>query len=249
MKVLLLGGTGEARRLAELVADWPGLTVVTSLAGRTGTPRLPPGAVRIGGFGGAAGLAQWLRTHEVTEVVDATHPFAARISASAVTASQQVGVPLLVLRRPAWQAEPDDDWHRVPSLDAAARALAGLGERVFLSTGRQGLASFAGLDRHWFLARCVEPPEPPTPARLAVLLDRGPFSLPGELDLLRGHRIDVLVSKDSGGPATAAKLVAARTLGLPVVLVDRPPTGTAATVSTVEAAADWLAGRLAAQAG
>lgn len=244
LTVLLLGGTGEARRLAALLAQRrPALRVVTSLAGRVAQPALPDGEVRIGGFGGAAGLAEWLRREQVGAVIDATHPFAARISAAAVTASAEVGVPLLVVRRPDWTAEPGDDWRRVPSLDAAAEAVAGLGERVFLSTGRQSLAAFAGLDRQWFLVRSVDPPDPPLPRRLAVVLDRGPFTVDGELALLRRYDIDVLVTKDSGGTMTAAKLHAARRLGLPVVMVDRPPTPPADQVESVEDALPWLAAR------
>ena len=242
LTVLLLGGTGEARRLAALLAGRrPDLRVVTSLAGRVAQPALPVGEVRIGGFGGAAGLAEWLRRERVGAVLDVTHPFAARISAAAVTASAEVGVPLLVVRRPGWTAEPGDDWRRVPSLDAAAELVAGLGERVFLSTGRQSLAAFAGLDRQWFLVRSVDPPDPPLPRRLAVVLDRGPFTVDGELALLRRYDIDVLVTKDSGGTMTAAKLYAARRLGLPVVMVDRPPVPPVERVERLEDALSWLA--------
>nr|WP_296066031.1 cobalt-precorrin-6A reductase [uncultured Actinoplanes sp.] len=227
--VLILGGTAEARSLA---GSLPGFTVISSLAGRTTSPLLPPGEVRVGGFGGAGGLASFLRTRRIDLLVDATHPFAARISANAVAASAAAGVPLLVLRRPGWLPGEGDDWRRVADLAHAAALLPALGERVFLTTGRQEIAAFAGVDRCWFLARSVEPPEPPIPRRLEVLLDRGPFTLDGERRLLAGHRIEVLVSKDSGGPR--AKLDAARERGIPVVLVDRPPVPrgvkTAATV-------------------
>jgi precorrin-6A/cobalt-precorrin-6A reductase len=242
LTVLLLGGTGEARRLAALLArERPGWRVVTSLAGRVADPALPEGEVRIGGFGGPAGLADWLRRERVDAVLDVTHPFAARMSAGAVSACAEVGVPLLVVRRPGWTAQPGDDWRRVPSLAAAAETVAGLGERVFLSTGRQSLAAFAGLDRHWFLVRSVDPPEPPLPRRLAVVLDRGPFTVDGELALLRRYGVQVLVTKDSGGPMTAAKLHAARDLALPVVMVDRPPTHpSTARVTAIEEALPWL---------
>jgi precorrin-6A/cobalt-precorrin-6A reductase len=228
--VLILGGTSEARALA---GSLPGLTVISSLAGRTTAPLLPAGEVRIGGFGGAEGLAAFVRTRRIAILVDATHPFAARISANAAAASAATGVPLLVLRRPGWISQPGDDWRRVRDLGEAAALVAGLGERVFLTTGRQEIAAFAGVDGCWFLARSVEPPEPPMPQRLEVLLDRGPYTLDGERELLAKHRIDVLVSKDSGGPA--AKLEAARERGIPVILVDRPPapagTKTASTVA------------------
>jgi len=237
IRVLVLGGTGEARELATRLAGRTEVTVVTSLAGRVADPVVPPGEVRIGGFHGD--LAAWLRRERIDAVVDATHPFAAAITASAVSAAATEGVPLLVLRRPGWQAEPGDDWRRVPSLSAAAVALEDLGERVLLTTGRQGLAAFAEVDR-WFLVRTVDPPEPPTPRRMEVLLDRGPYTVDGERALLAARRIDVLVTKDSGGPMTAAKLVAARERGLPVVMVDRPPAPDAPTVATVAQALDWL---------
>lgn len=233
----MLGGTTEGRLLAIACAGLPGLHTISSLAGRTRDPLPLPGEVRTGGFGGAAGLTEFLRAERINAVVDATHPFAAAMTGNAVTATAAAGVPLLILRRPGWTAGPGDDWHRVPSLAAAATALAGLGGRVFLTTGRQGLATFAELDDCWFLARSVEPPQPPAPRRLEVLLDRGPFTVDGERALMAGHRITVLVSKDSGGPAP--KLVAARDLGLPVVMVDRPP-APATTVATVEDAVTWL---------
>lgn len=236
LRVLILGGTSDARALA---AQLPGCTVISSLAGRTSAPLLPPGTVRIGGFGGAGGLADYLRAEHIDVLVDATHPFAAQISANAATATARTGVPLLVLRRPGWTEEPGDDWRRVPDLSAAAALLPHLGHRIFLTTGRQGIAAFAGLDDCWFLARSVEPPTPPMPRRLTPLLDRGPFTLDSERHLLREHRIDVLVSKDSGGPA--AKLTAARELALPVVLINRPPIDpTATTVPSADAAAAWL---------
>jgi len=232
MTVLILGGTGEARRLA---AALPG-RVISSLAGRVKDPRLPPGEVRVGGFGGVDGLAEWLRANHITAVVDATHPFAERITANAVAATAEVGVPLLVLRRPGWTEQPGDDWRW---RDTIADAVDLPGERVFLTTGRQDLGVFSHLD-HWFLARMVEPPEPPLPQRIHVLLDRGPFTVDGELALLREHAIDVLVTKDSGGGMTAAKLVAARHLGLPVVIVRRPPLPDVEVVDSVEAAVSRL---------
>ena len=232
LRILVLGGTTEARELAGR------LPVISSLAGRTSDPRLPAGEVRIGGFGGPDGLAAYLRSAGIDVLVDATHPFAARISANATVAAEATGVPLLVLRRPGWTAGPGDDWHRVPDLASAAAALPRLGRRVFLTTGRQGIGAFAGRDECWFLARSVEPPAAPVPRHLEVLLDRGPFTLDGERRLLRDHRIDVLVSKDSGGPA--AKLAAAREHEIPVLLIDRPPIRAVATVATVDEAVAWL---------
>ncbi|NEA39766.1 cobalt-precorrin-6A reductase [Streptomyces sp. SID11385] len=220
--VLILGGTTEARRLAEALTGTP-WRVTTSLAGRVAAPRALPGAVRVGGFGGTDGLAAWLRAHAVTALVDATHPFAATMSFHAAEAAAAAGVPLLALRRPGWTRTPGDDWHDAASLGEAASLLPALGTRVFLTTGRTGLSVFTGDPGLWFLVRAVDPPGPPLPARTEVLLDRGPFTLEGERALLARHRVDVLVTKDSGGAATAPKLTAAREAGIPVVVVRRPP--------------------------
>jgi len=241
MHVLILGGTTEARRLAELLHPTPDLTLTSSLAGRVAGPRLPPGEVRIGGFGGAEGLAAWLREHRVDALVDATHPFAATISLHAARAAATADVPLLALRRPGWTPVAGDDWREAGSLEEAAPLLPTLGRRVFLTTGRLGLSAFAALDDLWFLVRSVDAPEPPHPARMEVLLDRGPFTLDGEHELLRGHRIDVVVTKDSGGAATAPKLTAAREAGLPVVMVRRPPVPEGVPVAAdPETAARWI---------
>ncbi|MBM9509508.1 cobalt-precorrin-6A reductase [Actinacidiphila acididurans] len=222
-RVLILGGTGEARVLAGMVAEGePGTEAITSLAGRTVAPVPAAGRHRTGGFGGVAALVAYLREERVDAVVDATHPFAERITAQAVVAAADAGVPLLVLRRPGWTAGDGDRWHLVDGLAEAAALLPGLGSRAFLTTGRGGLAAFAGLGL-FFLIRSVEPPDPPLPSRHHLLLDRGPFTLAGERALLREHRIDVLVTKDSGGPATAPKLAAARAAEIPVLIVTRPP--------------------------
>ncbi|MDJ0466713.1 cobalt-precorrin-6A reductase [Streptomyces sp. H27-C3] len=221
--VLILGGTTQARQLAETLAQRPAFRVTTSFAGRVAHLRTPVGDVRVGGFGGPAGMAAWLREHRVSTVIDATHPFAVEISANAARAAAATGVTLFALRRPGWHAGPGDQWHGAADLADAATRLPALGRRVFLTTGRLGLAAFAGLDGLHFLVRSVEAPEPPLPRRTEVLLDRGPYTVEGETALLRAHTIDVLVTKDSGGPATAAKLTAARDLGLPVVVVRRPP--------------------------
>ena len=240
VRVLLLGGTTEARHLAAALGGDPRMRVVSSLAGRVRAPRLPEGEVRVGGFGGVEGLACWLRAERIDAVVDATHAFARQITSAAALACSEVGVPLLVLRRPEWAPGPDDDWRLVRSLPAAAALLPELGERVFLTTGRQGVAAFAALDRLWFLVRSVEPPAPPLPARTQVLLGRGPFTVAGELALLRAHRIDVLVAKNSGGVMTSAKLNAARRLGLPVVMVSRPPEPGAPGATTAAEAQQWV---------
>jgi precorrin-6A/cobalt-precorrin-6A reductase len=236
--ILILGGTAEARELAAALDD-AGVAVVTSLAGRVASPRLPRGAVRVGGFGGATGLARWLDEHGVAAVVDATHPFAERISASAARACLAATVPLLRIERPAWKERPGDRWHRVADLATAAALLPSLGRRVLLTTGRQGLAAFAPIDVAWFLVRCVDPPRPPLPHRHELLLNRGPYTLAGELALIDRHAIDLVVTKDSGGRMTEAKLDAARERGLPVIVVDRPPRPGVETVSAVAEALDW----------
>jgi precorrin-6A/cobalt-precorrin-6A reductase len=237
-RVLVLGGTGEARRLAEvLIAD--GVEVLSSLAGRVAEPVLPPGEVRIGGFGGAEGLAGWLRQNPVRAVVDATHPFAATMTANAAAAAAATGTPILRLQRPGWTAQPGDDWRWVDTLEEAAAAAAGFAH-VFVTTGRRNLDAFAGLTQD-VLIRSVDPPEPPLPPHTTVVLERGPFTVDEELALLREHSVDVLVSKDSGSPLVEAKLTAARRLGIPVVLVRRPPLPDGVpVVATVEDARAWL---------
>jgi precorrin-6A/cobalt-precorrin-6A reductase len=237
-RVLVLGGTGEARRLATALAD-EGVDVLSSLAGRVADPLLPPGDVRIGGFGGAAGLTAWLRAHPARAVVDATHPFAATMTASAAAAAKLTGVPLLRLQRPGWTPEPGDDWRWVDSMEQAAAAVAGCGS-VFLTTGRTSLGAFAGLTARC-LVRSVDPPDPPLPERTVVVLARAPFTVEEELALLREHAVDVVVTKDSGGAMTAAKLTAARVLGIPVVVVRRPPApeGVPVVVTVGEALA-WV---------
>lgn len=238
MTVLLLGGTAEARELAErLVTE--GVPVVTSLAGDVADLRRPAGEVRVGGFGGVDGLASYLREHGVAAVVDATHPFAAQITANAAAACAATGVPLLRLSRPSWAERPDAaSWHWVDSLVEAREAATQLGARVFLAIGRQNLAEFADWTDRYVLARVVDPPDFAVPENWDVLRARGPFHLDDELDLLRSHAIDVLVTKDSGGP-TEAKLDAARQLAVPIVIQRRPPlpTGVAAVATGAEATA------------
>ncbi|WP_344191268.1 cobalt-precorrin-6A reductase [Kribbella karoonensis] len=236
MRVLLLGGTGEARELARLLVAG-GVEVISSLAGRTTDARRPDGEIRVGGFGGVDGLIAWLQAHPVDVVVDATHPFATRMTANAAAATTHLGLRFLVLHRPGWTS--GDDWHWADSPAAAAELLPGLGSRVFLTIGRQGLDDFAttGL---WTLARCVDPPQP-RPSWCELVLARGPFSETDELQLLKQHRIDVLVTKNSGGPATAPKLRAAQQLHLPVVVIRRPPLPAGLDVVTSSPQAfDWV---------
>ncbi len=238
-RVLVLGGTADARALARTLASGEYAQVTSSLAGRVRDPRLPDGQVRVGGFGGVDGLTTYLTEEHITAVVDATHPFAEGITSNASAACRKANVPMLALHRPGWAEQPGDRWHRVASLAAAADILPEFGDHVFLTTGRLGLSHFAHLSQ-WFLVRTVDEPDPPLPRRSTVILARGPFSVDDERALLRENRIDVLVTKDSGGSMTAAKLEAARELGTPVIVVQRPPVPDVPAVSTVEDAVRWL---------
>ncbi|SDB80543.1 precorrin-6A/cobalt-precorrin-6A reductase [Raineyella antarctica] len=243
--ILVLGGTREARTLAALL-DGSGVPVTTSLAGRVSRPALPVGGVRVGGFGGADGLARHLREEGVRAVVDATHPFAATISANAAEAARATGVPLLRLQRPGWEDRPEAaGWHWVDSTEEAVTAAEHLGERTFVTTGRQSLPAYAGWTDRFALVRVVDPLDGPVPAGWQVLLSRGPYDLASETALMREHRIDVLTTKNSGGPLTEAKLQAAADLGVAVVVVRRPaaPAGIPLVTSAGEAA-DWVAGLL-----
>lgn len=241
-RVLVLGGTTEAAALEPLLDGHLRWQATVSLAGRTRKPapsRLPR---RTGGFGGADGLAAYLREHAIDALVDATHPFARQISANAAAAARQAGVPLARLTRPAWEARPGDHWVRVPDLDGAARALPPLGRRVLLTTGRQHLEAFEAAPALDYVIRTIDPPEPP-PAlpRVTWLHTRGPFTVADERRLLDEHAIDVLVTKDSGGAATAAKLQAARERGIPVVMVERPPDAPGVPrFHTPRGVLDWL---------
>lgn len=242
-RVLVLGGTAEARRLAADLAA-AGVPVTSSLAGRVSRPRLPAGEVRIGGFGGPDGLARWLRGERVAAAVDATHPFAERISASAARACASAGVPLLRLERPGWRERPGDRWHWAAGLEHAAALTEQLASRAFLTTGRQGLGAFARIERTWFLVRCVDRPEPSLPPRHELILDRGPYTPAGERELFEAHAVDLLVTKDSGGEHTVAKLDVARERGCPVVIVRRPPRPQGPLATGVEDALAWLDGHL-----
>jgi len=238
--ILVLGGTAEARALADALVDH-GQPVLSSLAGRVSRPSLPRGQVRIGGFGGIEGLSAFLRTARITQVVDATHPFAAQISAHAAVATELVGVPLLRLARPGWAEHPlAATWTWVADVDAAVTAGAAT-RRPFLTTGRQTLEGFLPWVDRDVLVRVVDPPEHPLPQRWTLLTSRGPYELEGERARMAGHRADLLVSKDSGGSYTAAKLTAAAELGVPVVMISRPVGNVhVRTVATVAEALHWL---------
>ena len=241
-RLLILGGTGDAAELAARASQIAEIEVVSSLAGRTQQPFTPKtGTVRIGGFGGAAGLAAFLLDRPIDLLIDATHPFAAQISAHAAVAAAECNVPYLMLVRPAWERVEGDRWIEVASHSEAAKALSGQSQRVFLTIGRQELAEFAGLDAIWFLMRAIDPPALNTPVPNGkLLLARGPFTLEDERQLLLEYQIDTIVSKNSGGDATYAKIAAARELGLPVVMVQRPQIPDVEQVADVEGAIAWL---------
>lgn len=223
MKLLLLGGTSEASALAQRLGECEAVHATLSLAGRTRRPMATNIASRSGGFGGADGLATWLADHGIDVVVDATHPFAAQMSANAVAACRERGVPLARLSRPAWQAGAGDHWIQVRDLDAAARAVADLGPRIFLSVGGYSLSAFEAVAGKTWLVRSIDAPEPPPAfSDWHLVQARGPFALADERELLRAHAVDAVVTKNSGAAATRAKLDAARELGLPVVMIDRP---------------------------
>ena len=240
--MLILGGTSEASALAGALDATDDHDVVTSFAGRTASPVLPPGRTRIGGFGGTDGLVRYLRGEHIDALIDATHPFAAIMPWHARDAAVAAAVPRLRLYRSGWTSQNGDRWHRVADLSAAAAQVAVLGSRrVFLTTGRQELAPFAGLSDVWFLVRSIEAPDVPAAMTAEVLLARPPFTVDNERELLRAHHIDTVVTKDSGAVATSAKLVAARELGIGVVMVERPPQPPGLLVATVSEARDWLA--------
>ncbi len=222
-QALLLGGAHEARLLAERIAVAPQIECVVSLAGRTSAPLSQALPVRVGGFGGAAGLANYLTRHGVTHVIDATHPFAAQMSINAREACVQTGIPLLRLTRAPWRPVDGDEWIAVADNADAVRALGANPRRVFLTIGRQGVAAFRVAPQHHYLLRVIDPPEDSDlPPDCTVIADRGPFTSENESVLMRTHKIEIVVSKNSGGALTYAKIEAARALGLPVVMISPP---------------------------
>ncbi|SEQ15857.1 precorrin-6A/cobalt-precorrin-6A reductase [Ectothiorhodospira magna] len=240
LRILILGGTGEAMQLARSLEGDPRFAPTYSVAGRTQHPRLPNLPCRSGGFGGPDGLADYLGKEAVEVLVDATHPFAARMSTHGVMAAKQAGVALLALRRPAWTPGPEDHWHRVPDMAAAVQALGTRPQRVFLTIGQGELAAFCQAPWHRYIIRSVDLP-PVRPPDCLCITERGPFRLEDEQRLLRQHRIDALVTKNSGGEATRPKLEAARICGTAVIMVDRPWVPPApAEVPDPKAALDWL---------
>lgn len=240
MRTLILGGTTEASELARALAE-RGADALFSYAGRTAVPVAQPLPTRVGGFGGVEGLAHFLQTQGITRVVDATHPFAAQISRNAVAACAAANVPLVAFQRPPWRAGAGDDWRSVVDLEGAVQALPKTPSRVFLAIGKQSLALFAAKPWHRYLLRLVDPPEQPVPLTQAdVVIARGPFDLDGDLALLKQHEIELIVAKNAGGAGARAKLDAARALGIPVIMVDRPAVPPRTTFSNVEDVLRWL---------
>lgn len=238
-RILILGGTGDAVELANRAAELSGIEVISSLAGRTQNPINPGGTVRVGGFGGAAGLADYLRDRQIHCLIDATHPFAAQITWNAATAAAAVGIPFLMLIRPAWEKTTGDRWIEVENNAIAATVLPA--QRIFLTIGRQELSAFAHRSDRWFLMRMIDPPAPDaTLPNGKILLERGPFELVNERSLLQSHNIGAIVSKNSGGDATYAKIIAAREMKIPVVMVQRPTMPAGERVTEVEAALSWI---------
>jgi precorrin-6A/cobalt-precorrin-6A reductase len=241
-RILILGGTMQARELAERLVKRADLEIVLSLAGRTKSPAPQPVPVRSGGFGGAAGLAEYLGKEQIDALVDATHPYANVISANAAAAARQAGVPLIVLCRPPWRAVAGDRWIEAIDVADAVRRLGEEPRRVFVTLGRTELIPLTTAPQHFYLIRSVDPVEPPLPLRrVSYVTDRGPFSAADDGALMRAHDIDAMIAKNSGGAATYGKIAAARTLGIEVIMLRRPVPPDGLAVETVDAVIAWLA--------
>lgn len=246
-RILILGGTTEAAVLANALIErfGPSIDVTTSLAGRTERPGRIAGLVRIGGFGGAEGLSRHLTERQVDLLIDATHPFAARISANAAEAAAESKVPRLMLVRPPWRRHALDRWIEVSDIEGAVAVLPRAGTRAFLTLGSTEIPAFAELAQIFFLVRMIDEPKTPLPlADHLLITGRGPFSVFGERHLLKQHQIEVLVSKASGGSATEAKIIAARESSLPVIMIRRPFLPTGDRVETAEDAVTWVVRKL-----
>jgi len=238
--ILLLGGTTEASAMAQALADHA-IPATLSYMGRVERPKPQPIALRIGGFGGVEGLCTYLRDHQITHVIDATHPFAARMSANAIAAARETGVALAALTRPAWQPCPGDRWQSVPHIPAAVAALDGPPRRVMLAIGRMHLAEFAAQPQHHYLLRLVDAPQTPPPLpNHTTIVDRGPFDAARDTALMQDHAIDLIVSKNAGGTGSSAKLDAARALNLPVVMIERPALPPRLELTRPEQVLDWI---------
>jgi precorrin-6A/cobalt-precorrin-6A reductase len=241
LNILILGGTSEARQLAERLAGRAGFKVTLSLAGRTAQPATMPVPVRIHGFGGVAGLVDYLSAQRIDMLVDATHPYAATISAHAAEAAVTAKIPIMALRRPPWTANAADRWVEVADACDAARALGPVPRRVFLTIGRQQVGAFAAAPQHHYLIRSVDPIKPPLDLpHVAYIVERGPFDQVEERTAITQHRIEVIVAKNSGGSATYGKIAAARALGITVLMLRRPALPAVPTTETVADAVAWL---------
>jgi precorrin-6A/cobalt-precorrin-6A reductase len=241
MRLLILGGTAEARQLAAALAGRPQLSVTLSLAGRTAEPAPQPVPVRRGGFGGAAGLARYLGKAQIDLLIDTTHPYAAAISANAAEAARLSCVMLLALRRPPWGKVAGDHWIEVDTIEAAVRAIGNAPRRAFVTLGRKEIRPFESAQQHFYLVRSVDPVEPPLAVPHAqYIAARGPFSEADDRALLESQRIEVIVAKNSGGEATYGKIAAARALGLPVIMLKRPALPEVDSVATIDEALRWL---------
>jgi precorrin-6A/cobalt-precorrin-6A reductase len=240
MRVLILGGTTEASALAKLLAGDPRFKATLSFAGRTAAPQSQPIEIRVGGFGGADGLVRYIEEQAIEAVIDATHPYAPRISANAVVACRRAGVALATIIRPAWQPQAGDKWETAPTVVAAALAIGKTPRYVFLALGRQELHAFAAIAQHHYIARLIDQPQGARPPNLVLLQQRGPFDFDAELRLLKERKIEVIVSRNSGGSATYPKIEAARALRLPVIMISRPVKPAGHIVRSAEEAVAWL---------
>ncbi|MGO2264266.1 cobalt-precorrin-6A reductase [Halomonas sp.] len=240
INVLILGGTSEASALASAVSQ-RGIPAMFSYAGRVNAPKAQPLPTRVGGFGGADGLAAFITQQRITHIIDATHPFATQMSHNVLAAAQQTGVPAIALTRPAWAPTTHDNWQHVASVEEAVSALEGPPQRVLLAIGRMHLAAFAVQPQHHYVLRLVdEPTAPPPLAHFTTTVDRGPFTLEGDLALLKTQRIERIVCKNAGGEGAVSKLGAARALGVPVIMIDRPALPARHEVHSVDEVLAWL---------
>ncbi|UFW44416.1 cobalt-precorrin-6A reductase [Bradyrhizobium sp. WSM471] len=241
-RALILGGTADASLLAAEIAR-AGIDAVYSYGGRTRVPANQPLPTRIGGFGGVSGLVDYIRSEHITHVIDATHPFAAEMSRNAVAACAEIGTPLIALERAPWMKAPGDNWIEIPDVDAAVAALPEAAANVFLAIGRQHIAPFATRTQHAYTLRFVDPPDAPLPFAADVIVSRGPFTLEGELEMMRKRSITRIVARNSGGDGARAKIDAARRLGLPVIMIARPQLPDRLRVESVPEIMQWLGHR------
>jgi precorrin-6A/cobalt-precorrin-6A reductase len=241
-RALILGGTADASLLAAEIAR-AGIDAVYSYGGRTRAPADQPLPTRIGGFGGVSGLADYIRRENITHVIDATHPFAAEMSRNAVAACAETGTPLIALERAPWVKAPGDNWIEIADVNAAVAALPEAAANVFLAIGRQHIAPFAAKPQHVYTLRFVDPPEAPLPFAADVIVSRGPFTLEGELEMMRKRMIAWIIARNSGGDGARAKIDAARRLGLPVIMISRPQLPERLRVESVAAIMQWLGHR------